>query len=137
MMERGKAGKNLPSDILAEVKRLTGGNAGLALKLSTVGEPISPNAVSKWVRVPESKARAVARITGLSLHALRPDIWAKDGAIKLTADSPTFKKIKALLGTDIVAAREALDAEIKWRLAEQKRLSVGKSKGGRPPITGR
>lgn len=38
---------------------------------------LSRQAVQKWPRVPEAHVEAVARITGLPKHALRPDLFDK------------------------------------------------------------
>ena len=37
---------------------------------------ISPQAVSRWPRVPQSRVRTVAFITGIPPNELRPDIFA-------------------------------------------------------------
>jgi DNA-binding transcriptional regulator YdaS (Cro superfamily) len=36
---------------------------------------IYPSTVSQWVKVPDHHVREVARISGMTLHELRPDLW--------------------------------------------------------------
>jgi hypothetical protein len=45
------------------------------------GEPITPQGLGQWRKlrngVPASRARTVARVTGLTLHVIRPDIFPR------------------------------------------------------------
>lgn len=56
------------------IRRL-GGSRALAAALTKSGTPITAQAVSQWRQIPTNRARAVAKATGISLHALRPDLW--------------------------------------------------------------
>lgn len=57
---------------LEEAKRAVGGASGLARALE---DDISPQAISQWKRVPAERVAAVERVTGISRHRLRPDIF--------------------------------------------------------------
>jgi DNA-binding transcriptional regulator YdaS (Cro superfamily) len=49
---------------------------GLAFRIAReIG--VHPSTVSQWTQVPAHHAREVARITGLSLTVLRPDLWSE------------------------------------------------------------
>jgi len=50
-----------------------GNLAALAEKLA-----ISPQALSQWQRVPSARVLEVERITGVSRHELRPDLYPVD-----------------------------------------------------------
>ena len=52
-------------------KKNAGGNTGLADKLGD----ISPQAISQWKKVPPERVIDVERVTGVSRHELRPDIF--------------------------------------------------------------
>ena len=41
------------------------------------GINLSPQAVLKWTRVPPARVLAVEKLTGVSRHDLRPDIYPK------------------------------------------------------------
>lgn len=56
---------------IAKVK--AGGPAALAKKLGDV----SPQAVSQWKKVPAERVLDVERITGISRHELRPDVFGE------------------------------------------------------------
>lgn len=50
----------------------------LAEELSSIGEPISVQAVAKWERCPSARCLDVERVTGVSRHRLRPDIYGEE-----------------------------------------------------------
>lgn len=56
---------------LDEAKRKAGGITGLAKAIGN----ITPQAVSQWKRVPADRAIEVEMVTGVSRHALRPDVF--------------------------------------------------------------
>jgi DNA-binding transcriptional regulator YdaS (Cro superfamily) len=53
----------------------SGGAPALALALTLLGSPISSQAIYQWKRVPIERARFVAKITGIPVSVLRPDVW--------------------------------------------------------------
>lgn len=63
-------------------KRLGGGPAKLAAELNalTPDRKISPQAISLWARVPPERCLAVEKITGVSRHELRPDVYGPASA---------------------------------------------------------
>lgn len=65
---------NEPDEPLARVKELLGGNAGIATKLTG----LTPQAVSQWKRVPAARVLDVEKLTGVSRHELRPDIFGTE-----------------------------------------------------------
>jgi DNA-binding transcriptional regulator YdaS (Cro superfamily) len=55
-----------------------GGQSRLARELSKLGEPCSPQAVQKMCstgRVPSERVLDIEKITGVSRHELRPDLY--------------------------------------------------------------
>lgn len=64
------------TDPLQTWKRDHGGNTGLALKLNERNpkRSLSPQAISQWQRVPADRVIDVEAVTGISRHALRPDL---------------------------------------------------------------
>jgi hypothetical protein len=36
---------------------------------------VSQPAISKWAKIPSERAKEIARVTGIPLHMLRPDLW--------------------------------------------------------------
>jgi DNA-binding transcriptional regulator YdaS (Cro superfamily) len=61
---------------LENARAAAGGSSGLAKAISEAcGERISPQAVSQWKVTPTARVLAVERITGISRHELRPDIY--------------------------------------------------------------
>lgn len=57
-------------------KSKAGGAAGLAKAISeATGDRISSQAVSQWRTVPAARVLTVERITGISRHELRPDLY--------------------------------------------------------------
>ena len=64
---------------LQKAKEAAGGTVALARLLTSVGKPITYQAITQWDRVPAQRARDVERVTGVPRHELRPDLWANDG----------------------------------------------------------
>lgn len=62
----------LKAAALDEAKKAVGGNTGLSRALD--GE-ITPQAVSQWKQVPAERTLDVERVTGISRHRLRPDLY--------------------------------------------------------------
>ncbi|HLX18415.1 MAG TPA: YdaS family helix-turn-helix protein [Bradyrhizobium sp.] len=58
------------SDVLKRVISAAGGIGKIATHIG-----IRQNVVSMWSRVPPKHAVAVAKLTGIPLHELRPDIF--------------------------------------------------------------
>lgn len=64
------------TEALIKAKEVAGGNAGMAGKLGD----LTSQAVSQWKRVPAGRVLEVERITGISRHVLRPDVFGKEEA---------------------------------------------------------
>jgi DNA-binding transcriptional regulator YdaS (Cro superfamily) len=62
---------------LGEAKRATNGNTGLARAL---GGEISPQAIAQWKHVPADRVLKVEKVSGVSRHRLRPDLYPEDAA---------------------------------------------------------
>lgn len=61
---------------LTKAKDVVGGSARLAASISELtGERITPQAVSQWRVVPPARVLVVEKISGISRHELRPDIY--------------------------------------------------------------
>lgn len=58
-------------DALESAKRVVGGTGALAKALGG----ITSQAVSQWKKVPAERVIDVERVTGISRHDLRPDIF--------------------------------------------------------------
>lgn len=58
--------------VLERVVKQAGGRIALADKLG-----IKPQAVSQWDKVPALRVLDVERITGISRHELRPDVFGE------------------------------------------------------------
>lgn len=58
-------------EALERVFELTGGPSALA---KVIGN-LTPQAISQWKKVPAERVLEVERITGISRHELRPDIF--------------------------------------------------------------
>lgn len=67
MLSRGMT----DTEALIKAKEAAGGNAGMAEKLGG----LTSQAVSQWKRVPAGRVLEVERITGISRHHLRPDVF--------------------------------------------------------------
>lgn len=63
---------------LDRAKEQVGGPSGLARALAT---KLSPQAISQWKRVPAERVIEVERVTGISRHELRPDLYPTERAI--------------------------------------------------------
>lgn len=63
------------SDAVEKARKAVGGSSALARLLTEFGEPITSQAISQWKRVPADRAHDVARLTGVAVHELRPDLW--------------------------------------------------------------
>jgi DNA-binding transcriptional regulator YdaS (Cro superfamily) len=64
-----------------QAKEIVGGPSALARLLGN----ISPQAVSQWRRVPIERVFEVERVTGISRHLLRPDIF---GSVRDLQNNP-------------------------------------------------
>lgn len=64
-------------EALEKAKRKAGGATALASKLceANPAQSITPQAITQWQRVPAGRVMDVERITGVSRHDLRPDIF--------------------------------------------------------------
>jgi DNA-binding transcriptional regulator YdaS (Cro superfamily) len=56
-------------------KQAAGGPSALARALSESGDKASPQAVSKWHRVPAERVLEVEKLSGVSRYELRPDVY--------------------------------------------------------------
>lgn len=56
--------------VIAFALRKAGGRTALAKKLG-----ISPQAISQWKEIPVLRVLEIERITGVSRHDLRPDVY--------------------------------------------------------------
>ncbi|PDT55065.1 MULTISPECIES: Cro/CI family transcriptional regulator [Sinorhizobium] len=59
--------------ICTKAKEIAGGPAAIAKALGDV----TPQAVSQWKRIPADRVLEMERITGISRHELRPDVFGK------------------------------------------------------------
>lgn len=62
---------DIAKSALETAKQAAGGNTALAKELGG----LSPQAVSQWKRVPAERVLEVERVTGVSRHDLRPDLY--------------------------------------------------------------
>ncbi|MDB5584857.1 MAG: repressor [Bradyrhizobium sp.] len=63
---------------LEDAKRAFKGNTGLARALSEEARPdrtLTPQAISQWKQVPAERVLEVERVSGVSRHRLRPDLY--------------------------------------------------------------
>lgn len=63
------------SEALERAKQAVGGQAALAYRLG-----IKPQAISQWDQVPPLRVLDVERVTGVSRHDLRPDLYPQEQA---------------------------------------------------------
>ena len=56
------------------------------------GLNISPGAVSQWDRVPAERVLEIERLTGISRHDLRPDVFGPPPDIKVAPAAPADGK---------------------------------------------
>lgn len=68
-------------EAIEKARQAVGGGTGLARLLVSEGIQITSQAVNRWKRVPTDRARDVARLTGVPLHELRPDLWESPAGI--------------------------------------------------------
>jgi DNA-binding transcriptional regulator YdaS (Cro superfamily) len=61
--------------LMEKVRAAGGGAVALSRELSLSGKPLRPQAVSQWTQVPAERVLEVERITGISRHDLRPDVF--------------------------------------------------------------
>lgn len=61
------------SEALERAKQAVGGQAALAHRLG-----IKPQAISQWDQVPPLRVLDVERVTGVSRHELRPDLYPQE-----------------------------------------------------------
>lgn len=54
------------------------GAAALSRKLAETGIAITSQAISQWKRVPAERVLDVERVTGISRHDLRPDLYPRE-----------------------------------------------------------
>jgi DNA-binding transcriptional regulator YdaS (Cro superfamily) len=66
--------------------KAAGGSSALAAVLG-----ISQEAVSQWRRVPVARVLDVERVTGISRHDLRPDIYPRD---EITVPTPAAEQFE-------------------------------------------
>ena len=59
--------------IMTGMQRIRAQRGLIALIARELG--ITGSAISMWVKVPPDRVPAVARITGIPRHQLRPDLW--------------------------------------------------------------
>ena len=62
---------------LEKAKRAAGGATGLSKALGG----ITPQAISQWDRVPAERVLQVERVSGVSRHELRPDIFGLSSGV--------------------------------------------------------
>lgn len=62
--------------ICAKAIDMSGGPAALAAKITDItGKAITSQAISQWKEIPPGRVLVVEKITGLSRHDLRPDVF--------------------------------------------------------------
>jgi len=93
-------------DALTKAKKAAGGAGSLADALGN----ISPQAVSQWTKVPANRVLDVERISGVSRHDLRPDIYGPKPMDAETAPlkSLPVRKISSTPSSSTVADANAL-----------------------------
>ncbi len=65
---------------LNKAKESAGGSVALAAALSAAGPKLTSQAVSQWKRVPAERVIEVERLTGVSRHEMRPDVFGPAAA---------------------------------------------------------
>lgn len=61
-------------EALERAKKAVGGATALA---KAMNDELTPQAISQWKKVPAERVLDVERITGVSRHSLRPDIFGE------------------------------------------------------------
>ena len=97
------------SAIASVIDRFPGRQADLARQLG-----VSPQAVNQWVKgrrpVPVRLALAIERVTGVSRHELRPDVFGQAGEANNSDE---------LLGEQAHAPRAAIAAHVDCRMSKR------------------
>ena len=101
-----------PEQALAEASRRVGSRAALARALG-----VSKQAALVWTTTPSRHVWAIARLSGVSREALRPDLFPKPR----TKNSARLKRYRAALQA-LVEAVEALEPQELGLSAEAKDL---------------
>lgn len=76
-MNRTDSIAQLKAVALSEAKKAVGGNTGLSRALDG---GVTPQAISQWKQVPAERTLEVERVTGISRHLLRPDLYPEKRA---------------------------------------------------------
>ena len=61
--------------------------AGSVTKLAALID-VAPQAISQWNRVPATRALEIERVTGVSRHKLRPDLYPEESVLPRAKRSP-------------------------------------------------
>lgn len=69
----------MESEAVEQAKRAIGPYR-LAQALSELGKHITGQGVGQWKRVPAERVLHVERVTGVSRHDLRPDLYPREAA---------------------------------------------------------
>lgn len=101
-----------------------GGVTALARALA-----LDPSTVSGWQQVPARHVGAVARLTGLAAHALRPDLFPENPKPGFAETQAPFATEARALGLDPEAIarkaiRDAIKAEKERRWLEENRDAI-------------
>lgn len=68
-----------PDPVVKEACDAVGGAAELARRLTAVsGKPITRSAISQWLQIPHLRVLQVEKITGISRHKQRPDLYPRE-----------------------------------------------------------
>lgn len=101
-----------------------GGVTALARALA-----LDPSTVSGWRQLPARHVGAVARLTGLAAHALRPDLFPENPKLDFAETQAPFATEARVLGLDPEAIarkaiRDAITAEKARRWQEENREAI-------------
>lgn len=93
------------------------------------GLGVDPSTVSGWRQLPARHVGAVARITGLPVHALRPDLFPENPKPGFAKTQAPFATEARALGLDPEAiaqkaVRDAIKAEKERRWLEENREAI-------------
>lgn len=72
-------------EALDEAKQKVGGPTGLSKAFAEKGFEITSQAISQWKKAPPDRVLILEQITGVSRHALRPDIYGDDPNARVDA----------------------------------------------------
>lgn len=67
-----------PEEALDKARAIAGGSTALA---QMIGD-LSPQAVAQWDKAPPRRVLRIEEVTGVSRHALRPDVYGREGGAK-------------------------------------------------------